>query len=77
MWQHISKSHRITTKVDAADKCSLAAFKAALDFIPIIVMPVVASLNLLYVVAAADDDLRCFMKCANFRSEFCAKKIWS
>ena len=30
MWQHIVKSRRITTKVDAADKGSLAAFKAAL-----------------------------------------------
>jgi len=54
MWQQIFKSHRITTKVAAADKCSLAAFKAALVFISIIVMPIVASLNLIYVVVVVD-----------------------
>ena len=40
----------IITKVVAADKCSLAAFKAALVFpILIIVMPIIASLNLILV----------------------------
>jgi uncharacterized membrane protein len=55
MWQHIVRSHRITIKVDAADKCSLAAFKAALVFILIIVMLILASLNLISVVADAVD----------------------
>ena len=53
IWQHIKKSHRITTKVAALDKCLLAAFKAALVFISIIVMPIVASLNLIFVFVAA------------------------
>ncbi len=55
MWQHIVRSHRITIKVDAADKCSLAAFKAALVFIPIIVMLIITSLNLISVVDVAAD----------------------
>ena len=62
MWQHIRKSHRITTKVVVADTCSLADFKATVVFILIIAMPIVASLNLIYVAAAAVDvaatDLR-------------------
>jgi threonine/homoserine efflux transporter RhtA len=61
MWQHIVKSHRITTKVVVADKCSLAVFKAALVFIPIIVMLIITSLNLISVVVVALDvatDLR-------------------
>jgi len=54
MWQHIRKSHRITTKVAADGKCSLAAFKAALVFpISIIVMPIIASLYLILVFVAA------------------------
>ena len=54
MWQHIVKSYRITTKVDVDDKYSLAAFKkAALIFVSIIVMLVVASLNIISVDAAA------------------------
>ena len=53
MWQRISKSHRITTKVVAADTCLLAAFKAALVFIPIIVMFIVPSLNIIYVAVVA------------------------
>ena len=53
MWQHIVKSHRITTKVAVADMCSLAAFKVAVVFIPIIVMLIITSLNLIYVAAAA------------------------
>jgi len=53
MWQPISKSHRITTKVVAAKKCSLAAFNAALVFNSIIVTPLVASLNLIFVVIVA------------------------
>ena len=56
MWQHISKSHLITTKVVVADKRLLAAFKAALVIIPMIVMLIIASLNLISVagvVAAA------------------------
>ena len=52
-WQRIRKSHRITTKVAAADNCSLAVFKAALVFIPIIVMPVVALHNLISLAADA------------------------
>jgi len=57
MWQHIKKSHRITTKVVVADKCLLAASKAALVLISIIVMLILASLNLIgvSVVAAVDD----------------------
>ena len=61
MWQHKSKSHRITTKVDVADKCSLADFKTALVVNPIIVMLIITSLNLIFIVADADDaaaDLR-------------------
>jgi hypothetical protein len=61
MWQHIVKTHRIKTKVVVADMYSLAAFKAALVFIPIIVMPIVASLNIISVAVAAADavaDLR-------------------
>jgi hypothetical protein len=61
VWQHIRKSHRITTKVVAADKRLLTAFKAALVFIPFIVMLVVASLNITSVVVVAVDvatDLR-------------------
>ena len=53
MWQHIVKSNRITTKVDDVDMCSLAAFKAALVFIPIIVRLIITSLNLISVAAAA------------------------
>ncbi len=53
MWQHIVKSYRITTKVAAADMCSLAAFKAALVFIPIIVMLIITSLNIISVATAA------------------------
>ena len=64
MWQQIVKSHRITTKVAADDKCLLAAFKAALIFISIIVILIITSLNLISVVVAAADvaaDLRCSM----------------
>ena len=60
-WQHIRKSHRITTKVVVANTRLLTAFMVALVFIPIIVMPVVASLNIIYVGVAdavATDDLR-------------------
>ena len=71
MWQHKSKSYRITTKVDAADKCSLAAFQVALVFIPIIVMLVITSLNRIYVSVAAADvaaDLRwCLRWCKSWR----------
>ena len=65
MWQHIVKSHRIITKVDAADKCSLAAFEAALVFIPSIVMLIITSLNLISVVDATANgavDLRCCLR---------------
>ena len=73
MWPHIFKSHRITTKVVVADKCSLTTFKAASVFIPIIVIPVVgASLNLISVVVAAvaivavaGADLRWCLRCCN------------
>ena len=64
MWQQIVKSHRITTKVADIDKCLLAAFKAALIFISIIVILIITSLNLISVVVAAADvaaDLRCSM----------------
>ena len=73
MWQHISKSHVFTTKVVAADKCLLAAFNAALVFfISIIVMPIIASLNLISVVVvaayAADADFRwCLRWCKSYR----------
>ena len=53
MWQHIRKSHRVTTKVAAAKKRLLAAFKAALVFIPIIVMYIINSLNLISVAVDA------------------------
>jgi len=57
MWQHTSKSRFITIKVAAADKCLLAAFKAALISIPIIVMLIITSLNFILVSnVAADDD---------------------
>ena len=49
MWLQIIKLHRIRTKVAAAEKCSLAAFKVALISIPIIVLPVVAYLNVFFV----------------------------
>ena len=55
IWQHISKSHRITTKVVVAIKCLLPAFNAALVFpVSIIVIPIITSLHLIvvYVVAA-------------------------
>ena len=55
MCQHIVKSHRITTKVVVADTCSLAAFKAALVFIPNIVMLIITPLNLISVVVVAAD----------------------
>ena len=73
MWQHIRKSHRITTKVVVADKFLLAAFKAALAFpISIIVIPIIASLDLIYVsiiVAFVDvADLRwCLQGYKSFR----------
>ena len=57
MWQHIVKSHRITTKVDAADMCSLAAFNAALVFIPIIVILIITSLNIISVAVVAVADV--------------------
>jgi hypothetical protein len=53
MWQHKSKSHFITTKVADIDKCSLVAPKAALIFASFIVMPILASLNLIYIDATA------------------------
>jgi hypothetical protein len=55
MWQHKSKPHlsQPNIKVAAAEKCSLAAFKAALVFIPIIVMLLITSLNLISVAASA------------------------
>jgi hypothetical protein len=77
MWQHISNSHRITTKVVVADKCLLAAFKAALVFIPIIVMLIITSLNLFSVALVAADsaaDLRCSIKCAIFDRNFAQKQ---
>jgi len=78
MWQYIRKSHCITTKVADADKCLLAAFKATLVFISITVIPIISSLNLINVSAHAGvvvvADLRSSMKCANFRSELCAKQ---
>ncbi len=63
MWQQILKSHRMTTKVVATDKCLLAAFKAALVFISIIVMPVVASLNLILVSVVAAVAIANFLIC--------------
>ena len=45
----------IITKVDTADKRSLSDFETAFVFIPIIVMPIVASLNIISVTADAAD----------------------
>ena len=65
MWEQIDKSHRITAKVVVADKCSLADFKAALDF-TIIVMLIITLLYQISIVADAVDaasDLRWCLRC--------------
>jgi hypothetical protein len=63
MWQHISKSHRITTKVVATDKRLLDAFKAALVLIQIIVMRVLLSLNLISVAGVAATAVVAALRC--------------
>jgi hypothetical protein len=49
----MSKSRFIRTNVVFADKYFIAAFKAALVFISNIVMPIVASINIISVVVVA------------------------
>ena len=72
IWQHIVKSQRITTKVVVADKCSLAAFMAALVFISIIVMPIVASLNLIYAVVDAVATTAAYLRwCLRWYKSWC------
>ncbi len=67
----------IITKVAAADKRSLAAFKAALVFIPIIVMPIVASLNIISVATdAADAAAYCDGVCDGVENSVC-ERMWT
>ena len=62
-WQHISKSHRTTTKLVAANTCLLVDVEAILIFIPIIVMLIVPSLNIISVVGVAADAVVAALRC--------------